>query len=74
MRPLRSPLPRSHAEGVGGVQADLRPAGRVTRAQHRRGAGGVVAKDDPLNAYNREGAKDGRPNLTKQAMTQPRVR
>ena len=33
-----------------------------------------VAKDDPLNAYNREGAKDGRSNLTKQAMTQPRVR
>jgi hypothetical protein len=33
-----------------------------------------VAKDDPLNAYNPEGAKDGGPNLTKQAMTQPRVR
>jgi hypothetical protein len=33
-----------------------------------------VAKDDPLNAYNPEGTKDGGPNLTKQAMTQPRVR
>ena len=33
-----------------------------------------VAKDDDLlNAGNREGAKDGRPNLTKQAMTRPRV-
>jgi hypothetical protein len=33
-----------------------------------------VAKGDLLDAYNREGAKDGRPNLTKRAMTQPRVR
>ena len=32
-----------------------------------------VAKDDLLNACNREGAKDGRPNLTEQAMTQPKV-
>ena len=33
-----------------------------------------VTKDDLLNACNREGAKNGRPYLTKQAMTQPRVR
>src|SRR5215212_9252857 len=43
MQPLRSPLTRSHTEGVGGVQADHRPAGRVARPQPLRRRRRVVA-------------------------------
>ena len=74
MRPLRSPLTRSHAEGVGGVQAETSdPLAVWLERSTVEGPEAWVAKDDLLNAYNREGAKDGRPNLTEQAMTRPRV-
>jgi len=59
---------------VGGVQAETTDLLAVWLDRSTlEGPEAWVAKDDLPNACNREGAKDGGPNLTKQTMTQPRV-